>query len=114
MAVGRTWDAASTPAATLWSGAATAVGIYFDRGLPDAGGFLFMILLAMAIGLVLGLILGLALVFLWDALDTRVRSVETLRELEGSAEQAGTCHSGGSATARGVCPLAGAAGSHRT
>jgi branched-chain amino acid transport system permease protein len=38
-------------------GAATAVGIYFDRGLPDAGGFLFMILLAMAIGLVLGLIL---------------------------------------------------------
>ena len=38
-------------------GAATAVGIYFDRGLPDAGGFLFMMLLAMAIGLVLGLIL---------------------------------------------------------
>jgi branched-chain amino acid transport system permease protein len=38
-------------------GAATAVGIYFDRGLPDAGGFLFMILLAMAIGLVIGLIL---------------------------------------------------------
>jgi polysaccharide biosynthesis transport protein len=33
-----------------------------------------------AIGLVLGLILGLALVFLWDALDTRVRSVETLRQ----------------------------------
>ena len=38
-------------------GAATAVGIYFDRGLPDAGGFLLMILFAMAIGLVLGLIL---------------------------------------------------------
>jgi branched-chain amino acid transport system permease protein len=38
-------------------GAATAVGIYFDRGLPDAGGFLLMILLAMALGLVLGLIL---------------------------------------------------------
>ena len=38
-------------------GAATAVGIYFDRGLPDAGGFLFMILLAMAIGLVLGFVL---------------------------------------------------------
>jgi branched-chain amino acid transport system permease protein len=38
-------------------GAATAVGIYFDRGLPDAGGFLFMILLAMAIGLVIGLLL---------------------------------------------------------
>jgi len=32
------------------------------------------------IGLVLGLILGLALAFLWDALDTRVRSVETLRD----------------------------------
>jgi branched-chain amino acid transport system permease protein len=38
-------------------GAATAVGIYFDRGLPDAGGFLLMILLAMALGLVLGLVL---------------------------------------------------------
>ena len=38
-------------------GAATAVGIYFDRGLPDAGGFLLMILLAMALGLVIGLIL---------------------------------------------------------
>lgn len=38
-------------------GAATAVGIYFDRGLPDAGGFLFMVLVAMAIGLVIGLIL---------------------------------------------------------
>jgi branched-chain amino acid transport system permease protein len=38
-------------------GAATAVGIYTQRGLPDAAGFLFMILLAMAIGLVLGLIL---------------------------------------------------------
>jgi succinoglycan biosynthesis transport protein ExoP len=31
------------------------------------------------IGLVLGLVLGLALAFLWDALDTRVRSIETLR-----------------------------------
>lgn len=38
-------------------GAATAVGVYFDRGLPDAGGFLFMVLVAMAIGLVIGLIL---------------------------------------------------------
>jgi branched-chain amino acid transport system permease protein len=38
-------------------GAAVAVGIYFDRGLPAAGGFLLMILVAMAIGLVLGLIL---------------------------------------------------------
>jgi tyrosine-protein kinase len=32
------------------------------------------------IGLTLGLVLGLALVFLWDGLDTRIRSVETLRE----------------------------------
>jgi polysaccharide biosynthesis transport protein len=32
------------------------------------------------IGLALGLVLGLALAFLWDALDTRIRSVETLRE----------------------------------
>jgi succinoglycan biosynthesis transport protein ExoP len=31
------------------------------------------------IGLALGLVLGLALTFLWDALDTRIRSVETLR-----------------------------------
>jgi branched-chain amino acid transport system permease protein len=38
-------------------GAATAVGIYFERGLPEAGGFLLMVLSAMAIGLVLGLIL---------------------------------------------------------
>jgi branched-chain amino acid transport system permease protein len=38
-------------------GAATAAGIYFDRGLPEAGGFLFMVLLAMAIGLVIGLVL---------------------------------------------------------
>src|SRR5271169_3018985 len=38
-------------------GAATAVGIYFDQGLPDAGGFLLMVLSAMAIGLVLGLVL---------------------------------------------------------
>ncbi|MCC6775414.1 MAG: branched-chain amino acid ABC transporter permease [Hyphomicrobiales bacterium] len=38
-------------------GAATAVGIYWDRGLPEAGGFLFMILLAMAIGMVLGIVI---------------------------------------------------------
>src|SRR6516225_1176180 len=38
-------------------GAATAVGIYFNRGLPEAGGFLLMVLFAMTIGLVLGLIL---------------------------------------------------------
>jgi branched-chain amino acid transport system permease protein len=38
-------------------GAATAVGIYFGRGWADAGGFLFMIALAMAIGMVVGLVL---------------------------------------------------------
>lgn len=38
-------------------GAATAVGVYFDRGLPDAGVFLVMIVAAMLLGLVIGLIL---------------------------------------------------------
>ena len=39
-------------------GAATAIGIYSSGGgLPAAGGFLFMVLAAMAIGLVLGVIL---------------------------------------------------------
>jgi branched-chain amino acid transport system permease protein len=38
-------------------GAATAVGIYYDRGLPEAGGFLFMLLVAVAIGFVLGIVL---------------------------------------------------------
>ena len=38
-------------------GAATAVGIYVERGLSDASGFLFMIVFAMAIGLVIGLVL---------------------------------------------------------
>lgn len=38
-------------------GAATAVGIYADLGLPDALGFLFMILFAMAIGAALGVVL---------------------------------------------------------
>lgn len=38
-------------------GAATAAGIWFDRGLNDAGGFLFMIGLAMLIGLLIGLVL---------------------------------------------------------
>ena len=39
-------------------GAATAIGIYSSGGgLPVAGGFLFMVLAAMAIGLVLGVIL---------------------------------------------------------
>ena len=37
--------------------AAAAAGGYFDRGLPDAGGFLIMALAALAVGLVLGLIL---------------------------------------------------------
>jgi branched-chain amino acid transport system permease protein len=38
-------------------GAATAVGIYANSDLPAALGFLFMIALAMAIGIVMGLIL---------------------------------------------------------
>jgi branched-chain amino acid transport system permease protein len=38
-------------------GAAIAVSVYFDRGFPAAGGFLLMVLVAMAIGLVLGLII---------------------------------------------------------
>jgi branched-chain amino acid transport system permease protein len=38
-------------------GAATAVGIYANAGWPPALGFLFMIVLAVAIGLVLGLVL---------------------------------------------------------
>ena len=37
--------------------AATAIGLYFDRGWPLAGGFLLMIVAALAIGLVLGFIL---------------------------------------------------------
>ena len=38
-------------------GAASAVGVYFEKGWPVAGGFLLMVLVAMAIGLVLGLII---------------------------------------------------------
>ncbi len=38
-------------------GAAIAGGVYFDRGWPAAGGFLLMVVVAMAIGLVLGLVL---------------------------------------------------------
>jgi branched-chain amino acid transport system permease protein len=38
-------------------GAATAVGIYANAGLPDAVGFLCMVLAAMAIGLVLGIVI---------------------------------------------------------
>jgi len=38
-------------------GAASAVGIYFEKGWPVAGGFLMMVLVAMGIGLVLGLII---------------------------------------------------------
>ena len=37
--------------------AATAAGMYFDKGLPEAGGFLAMALAALAVGLVLGLLL---------------------------------------------------------
>lgn len=38
-------------------GAATAIGLYFDRGWPVAGGFLLIVLVAMAIGLLLGIVL---------------------------------------------------------
>ena len=38
-------------------GAATAAGIWYDRGWPDAGGVLFMAVFAMMIGLLLGIIL---------------------------------------------------------
>ncbi len=38
-------------------GAATAAGIWYEHGLPDAGGMLFMALLAIAIGFILGLVL---------------------------------------------------------
>ena len=38
-------------------GAATAVGLYFDRGLPVAGGFLAMVLAGMVLGLVIGIVL---------------------------------------------------------
>ncbi len=40
-------------------GAATAAGIWYERGFNEAGGFLFMIALAMAIGLVIGFYDGL-------------------------------------------------------
>ena len=42
-------------------GAATAIGLYFDRGLPTAGGYLAMVLSAVAIGLLLGIVLERAL-----------------------------------------------------
>src|ERR1051326_3516914 len=38
-------------------GAATTVGIYFDQGLPVAGGFLLMVLAGMAMGLLIGIVL---------------------------------------------------------
>jgi branched-chain amino acid transport system permease protein len=38
-------------------GAAIAVGMYFNQGWPAAGGFLLMLLVAMAIGFLLGLII---------------------------------------------------------
>jgi len=38
-------------------GAATAAGLWFERGLSDAGGFLFMVGFAMLIGFVIGLVL---------------------------------------------------------
>ncbi len=50
-------------------GSAIAAGIYFDRGFPAAGGFLLMVLVAMAIGLVLGLILERGLLRLFYGKD---------------------------------------------
>ncbi len=50
-------------------GAAVAVGMYFDRGLPAAGGFLLMVLVAAAVGLVLGLILERGLLRLFYGKD---------------------------------------------
>ena len=50
-------------------GSAIAVGIYFDRGFPAAGGFLLMVLVAMAIGLVLGLVLERGLLRLFYGKD---------------------------------------------
>ena len=50
-------------------GSAIAVGIYFDRGFPAAGGFLLMVLVAMVIGLVLGLILERGLLRLFYGKD---------------------------------------------
>jgi branched-chain amino acid transport system permease protein len=38
-------------------GAATAAGVWYDRGLPEAGGLIAMVALAMLIGLVIGAIL---------------------------------------------------------
>jgi branched-chain amino acid transport system permease protein len=38
-------------------GAASAVGLYFDRGLPVAGGFLAMVLAGMTLGLIIGIVL---------------------------------------------------------
>ena len=37
--------------------AATAVGLYFDRGLPVAGGFVAMVLAAIAVGAIIGIVL---------------------------------------------------------
>lgn len=50
-------------------GAATAAGVWYDRGWSDAGGFLFMILAAMVLGLFIGLLLErfiLRLVYMRD------------------------------------------------
>lgn len=38
-------------------GSATAVGLYFDHGLPVAGGFLLMVLAGMTLGLIIGFVL---------------------------------------------------------
>ena len=38
-------------------GAATAIGVYFDRGLPAAGGYLAMVASAIVVGLLLGVVI---------------------------------------------------------
>src|SRR4051794_41800122 len=47
-------------------GAASAVGIYFDRGLPEAGGFFLIAVGAIGVGLVLGLVLGRGVMWVGD------------------------------------------------
>jgi branched-chain amino acid transport system permease protein len=57
--------------------AATAIGLYFDRGLPVAGGFLAIILAAVAVGLVLGLVLERLLLQRFYAKDEIITALVT-------------------------------------
>jgi branched-chain amino acid transport system permease protein len=58
-------------------GAATAVGLYFDRGLPVAGGFLAMVLAGMTLGLVIGIALERSVLRLVYAKDEVVTVLAT-------------------------------------